>query len=114
MVHDVVAEIGAAFPEYVIPINEPYGRILNVGVGKALSPFIDLVADAHAPREDLAKLCRMLGQHVAREGRSLYSLQAANRTGGRIAWHRVMEPGRRASFSTGVLSMLGRCRVRIS
>jgi PucR-like helix-turn-helix protein len=103
---EIVAEIRAAFPEYAVPMDGPYGRFLREGVRKALTAFIDMVADPGAAHEDLAEVCRLLGQYEAREGRSLDSLQAAYRAGARIAWHRAMDLGRRANFSAEVMSML--------
>jgi hypothetical protein len=103
---EIVAEIRAAFPEYAVPTEGPLGRFLRSGVRQALTAFIDMVADPAAPREDLAEVCRMLGQYEAREGRSLDSLQAAYRIAARIAWRRAMELGRRANFSADVMSML--------
>jgi DNA-binding CsgD family transcriptional regulator len=94
-------------PEYARPMDGPYGQIMRRGVEQALTSFVDLVADPAASslahRDEVA---RMLGQHEAKEGRSLDSLQSAYRIGAHIAWQRAMAVGRTANLSSAVMSML--------
>jgi DNA-binding CsgD family transcriptional regulator len=103
---EIITAIRDAIPEYARPIDGPYGQIMRTGVEQALTSFVDLVADPTTSLADRDEVARMLGRHEAGEGRSLDSLQAAYRVGAQVAWHRVMEVGRKASLSSSVISTL--------
>jgi hypothetical protein len=103
---EIIAEIRERIPEYARPMDGPYGHWLRVGVQQALASFLDAIADPGAPHEERDQVCRMLGQHEAREGRSLDSLQAAYRIGMRVGWRRMMEVGLRYGAPSSVMSTL--------
>lgn len=106
LAEEIITEIRRSIPEYARPIDGPYGQALRVGVSMAISAFVDQVGDPSVPREHRDDVCRKLGQNEEREGRSLDTLQAAYRVGGRVAWQRIMKVGRRNSFSSTTMSQL--------
>jgi hypothetical protein len=77
-----------------------------MGVGQALSTFVDLIIDPQAPHDHRDEVCRKLGEYEAAEGRSLDSLQAAYRIGAHVAWRRAVELGAKHSISSKVMSQL--------
>ena len=103
---EIIAEVRRAIPEYARPMDGPYGRVLRMGVGQALSTFVDLIMDPTAPRDHRDDVCRKLGEYEAAEGRSLDSLQAAYRIGAHLSWRRAVELGARHSISSEVMSQL--------
>jgi DNA-binding CsgD family transcriptional regulator len=107
LAEEIIVALRDKIPEYARPMDGPYGQIMRRGVEQALTSFVDLVADPAASslahRDEVA---RMLGQHEAKEGRSLDSLQSAYRIGAHIAWQRAMAVGRTANLSSAVMSML--------
>jgi hypothetical protein len=106
LTEDIIAEIRRGIPEFARPMDGPYGRVLRMGVGQALSTFVDLIVDPTAPRDHRDTVCRKLGEYEASEGRSLDSLQAAYRIGAHVAWRRAVELGARHSISSEVMSQL--------
>jgi hypothetical protein len=106
LARQIIGEIRERIPEYARPMDGPYGYWLRVGVQQALASFFDSVADPGGPHDERDQVCRMLGQHEAREGRSLDSLQAAYRIGMRVGWRRVMELGLRYGAPSPVMSSL--------
>jgi hypothetical protein len=106
LTEDIIAEVRRAIPEYARPMDGPYGRVLRMGVGQALTTFVELIIDPTASRDHRDKVCRKLGEYEAAEGRSLDSLQAAYRIGAHVAWRRAVELGARHSISSKVMSQL--------
>ena len=96
LVGEIIAAIAEAVPEYDRPLRGDFGRGLRTGVEQALSQFIDLIgAEEAAPR---GGVYRALGRGEHRVGRSLDALQAAYRTGARVAWRRSGEAAARAGI----------------
>jgi hypothetical protein len=106
LAREIIAEIRERIPEYARPMDGPYGYWLRVGVQQALASFLDSITDPSASHDQRDQVCRMLGQHEAREGRTLDSLQAAYRIGMRVGWRRVMEVGLRYAAPSSVMSSL--------
>ncbi len=106
LAEEIITEIRRNIPEYARPIDGPYGQALRVGVGMAITAFVDQLAEPSIGREHRDDVCRKLGQNEEHEGRSLDTLQAAYRVGGRVAWQRIMKVGRRNSFSSATMSQL--------
>jgi len=106
LAEEIIAEIRRTIPEYARPIDGPYGLATRVGVGMAITAFVDQLADPTVHHEHRDDVCRKLGQNEEREGRSLDTLQAAYRVGGRVAWQRIMKVGRRTSLSSTTMSQL--------
>ena len=106
LAEEIITEIRRTIPEYARPIDGPYGQALRVGVGMAITAFVNQLADPSSGREHRDDVCRKLGQNEEHEGRSMDTLQAAYRVGGRVAWQRIMKVGRRNSFSSATMSQL--------
>jgi hypothetical protein len=93
---EIIAAIAEAVPEYDRPMRGGFGRGIRTGVEQALTQFVDLLgAPEAAPR---GGVYRALGRGEHREGRSLDALQAAYRTGARVAWRRTGEAAARAGI----------------
>jgi DNA-binding CsgD family transcriptional regulator len=103
---EIIEALREKIPEYARPMDGPYGQIMRTGVEQALSSFVDRVADPDTSLVHRDEVALMLGRHEAEEGRSLDSLQTAYRIGSRVAWHRVMEVGRKADLTSDVMSQL--------
>jgi DNA-binding CsgD family transcriptional regulator len=103
---EIIEALREKIPEYARPMDGPYGQIMRTGVEQALSSFVDRVADPGTSLVHRDEVALMLGRHEAEEGRSLDSLQTAYRIGSRVAWHRVMEVGRKADLTSDVMSQL--------
>ncbi len=107
LAEEIILAIRDKIPEYARPMDGPYGQVMRTGVEQALTSFVDRVADPSTSLVHRDKVALMLGRHEAEEGRSLDSLQTAYRVGSRVAWHRVMEVGRRTpDLTSDVMSML--------
>ncbi len=106
LAEEIITEIRRNISEYARPIDGPYGQALRVGVGMAITAFVDQLAGPTIGREHRDDVCRKLGQNEEREGRSMDTLQAAYRVGGRVAWQRIMKVGRRNNFSSTTMSQL--------
>ncbi|HET9896785.1 MAG TPA: helix-turn-helix domain-containing protein [Streptosporangiaceae bacterium] len=106
LTEEIIAEVRRAIPEYARPMNGPYGRVLRMGVGQALSTFVELITDPGAAHDNRDEVCRKLGEYEAVEGRSLDSLQAAYRIGAQVAWRRAVALGARHRLSSTVMSQL--------
>jgi hypothetical protein len=106
LTEEIIAEVRRAIPEYARPMNGPYGRVLQMGVGQALASFVELITDSAASHDHRDEVCRKLGEYEAAEGRSLDSLQAAYRIGAHVAWRRAVELGAKYSLSSKVMSQL--------
>jgi DNA-binding CsgD family transcriptional regulator len=106
LAEEIIQALREKIPEYARPMDGPYGQIMRKGVEQALSSFVDRMADPATSLVHRDEVARFLGQHEAEEGRSLDSLQTAYRIGSRVAWHRVMEVGRKADLTSDVMSQL--------
>jgi hypothetical protein len=94
---EIIAAIAVAVPEYDRPLRGDFGRGIRTGVEQALSEFVDLLGSPDAaPR---GGVYRALGRGEHHEGRSLDALQAAYRTGARVAWRRSGEAAAAAGIS---------------
>lgn len=86
-----IAAIGREVPDYARPMEGPFGQGVRLGVQRALSRFVDLIADPEAEDGGGARaVYRALGEGEARAGRSLDALLAAYRLGARMAWERFV------------------------
>jgi DNA-binding CsgD family transcriptional regulator len=103
---EIIEALREKIPEYARPMDGPYGQIMRTGVEQALSSFVDRVGDPGTSLVHRDEVALMLGRHEAEEGRSLDSLQTAYRIGSRVAWHRVMEVGRKADLTSDIMSQL--------
>jgi len=93
---EIIAAIAEAVPEYDRPMRGSFGRGIRTGVEQALAQFVDLLGAPEAAPQ--GGVYRALGRGEHRGGRSLDALQAAYRTGARVAWRRSGEAAARAGI----------------
>lgn len=103
---EIIQEVRRSIPEYGRPMEGPYVETLRIGVERALTDFVEQVANPRAPRERYRETYRRLGRFEAQEGRTLDTLQAAFRIGAQVAWRRIMKVGPRRHLSSDVMAQL--------
>ncbi|TMR41469.1 helix-turn-helix domain-containing protein [Actinomadura geliboluensis] len=106
LAQEIIDEVRRSIPEYGRPLKGPYVEALRIGVERALTDFVDRVANPLAPRERHHETYRRLGRFEAQEGRTLDTLQAALRIGAQVAWRRIMKVGPRRRVSPEVMAQL--------
>ncbi|MDL4775553.1 MULTISPECIES: helix-turn-helix domain-containing protein [Thermomonosporaceae] len=106
LAHEIIHEVRRTIPEYGRPMQGPYVEALRIGVERALTHFVDQVANPLASRERHDETYRRLGRFEALEGRTLDTLQAAFRVGAQVAWRRIMKVGPRRHLSSTVMAEL--------
>src|SRR4051794_25163101 len=89
LAEEIMAAIAEAVPEYDRPMRGAFRRGVRTGVGQALAQFVDLLGAPEAAPS--GGVYRALGRGEHRQGRTLDALQAAYRTGARVAWRRSGE-----------------------
>lgn len=92
---EIVREVRTRIPEYDRPLNSDFTNGLILGVQTALTEFADWIDGIGSPAAQRARVYRSLGRAQLAEGRSMDSLQAAYRLGGRVAWRRYARVARR-------------------
>ncbi len=101
---EIIREIRQQVPEFSRPLDGKFGDGIQRGVETALAQFAGLVADTQpVPAEDRLDVYRALGRGEFAEGRSLDALQAAYRTGARVAWRRYARAARRSGMGPDLL-----------
>jgi hypothetical protein len=104
---EMINAIQREVPEYARPHGESDSRKVYRSVHQMLRQFVQQVADPTTPREESAKLGRAIGRREATEGRSIETVQAAMRTGARVAWHRLCMKAGKGIVSIEVLGAIG-------
>jgi hypothetical protein len=102
----ILLAIRAEVPEYRRPFQGDFGETVRRGVAFALGEFVDLLEDPTRP-QTMAPMIQELGRGEVRAGRTLDALQAAYRTGARVAWVRFADAAREAGEDPAVLIRLG-------
>lgn len=103
---EIISEIKRAVPEYGRATDGPYVQALRIGVERALSHFVDSLADPSSPSDRHDETYRRLGRFEAMEGRTLSSLQTAYRIGAQVAWRRVMKVAAERNLPAPVMGRL--------
>jgi hypothetical protein len=103
---EMIGAIHREVPEYARPRDENYASV-HRSVHQMLRQFVQLVADPSTPREESAKLGRAIGRREAAAGRNIEIVQAAMRTGARVAWHRLCMKAGKGIVSIEVLGAIG-------
>ncbi|TDB79882.1 PucR family transcriptional regulator [Actinomadura sp. KC216] len=106
LAQEIVHEVRGTIPEYGRQLKGPYVEALRIGVERALTDFVEQVANPLAPRERHFETYRRLGRFEAQEGRTLDTLQSALRLGAQVAWRRIMKVGPRRHLSPEVMAQL--------
>ena len=104
---EIIGAIGVEVDEYRRPFEGAFGRTVRLGVERALSRFVDLIADPAAEDEPARRTYVDLGRGEFRQGRTLDALLAAYRVGARVAWRRFAAAGAAAGIAPEELYRLG-------
>jgi hypothetical protein len=104
---EMINAIHREVPEYARPHDDSDSRKIYRSVHQMLRQFVQQVADPSTPREESAKLGRAIGRREAAEGRSIETVQAAMRTGARVAWHRLCMKAGKGIVSIEALAAIG-------
>ena len=95
---EIISEVRKQVPEFSRPLSGNFGAGIRYGVETALAGFADLVEGTAQNGDERLRVYRALGRGEADEGRSLDALQAAFRTGARVAWRRYARAARRSGL----------------
>jgi PucR C-terminal helix-turn-helix domain len=101
-----IAAIGRKVPDYARPLEGPFGRVLRIGVERALERFVDQIEDPEANNASTRETYVALGRGEMRAGRSLDALLAAYRLGAQLAWERFLAAGEEAGHEPATLYRL--------
>jgi PucR C-terminal helix-turn-helix domain/GGDEF-like domain len=104
---EIVGAVGREVEAYRRPMEGTFGRAVRTGTERALSRFLDLIADARADQGSSRRIYVELGRGEFAQGRSLDALLAAYRVGARIAWRRFADAGTAAGLEPEVVYRLG-------
>jgi hypothetical protein len=104
---EVEREVQKHVPEYARPADDTYMKTIRAGVEQALTLFVDRIADPNKDWQPIAQTFHMIGRGEAVEGRSMDTLQAALRLGGRVAWRRFGQLADVLELEPNVLAALG-------
>jgi PucR C-terminal helix-turn-helix domain len=104
---EIVAAVGREVEAYRRPMEGTFGRAVRTGTERALSRFLDLIADARADQGSSRRIYVELGRGEFAQGRSLDALLAAYRVGARIAWRRFADTATDAGLEPEVVYRLG-------
>lgn len=99
----ILQEIQHAVPEYAQPHQVALRDCILRSIEYTLEHCYGYVANSHGSHRDWRKIFRALGEAEFAEGRSLDSLQAAYRVGGRVAWRYIAEFGPAHDVSAEIL-----------
>ncbi|WP_246256874.1 helix-turn-helix domain-containing protein [Amycolatopsis anabasis] len=105
--HEILREIQRSIPEYARPLEGAFGKVVTEGIGRAVTQFIERVADPTASHESDANLFRRLGRLETTEGRGVETLQTAYHVGARVAWQRIAEFGQATDLPVSTICLLG-------
>jgi hypothetical protein len=101
-----IAAIGREVPDYARPLEGPFGRVLRIGVERALERFVDQIERPEAHDATSREIYVALGRGEMRGGRSLDALLAAYRIGARLSWERFVAAGEAAGHEPATLYRL--------
>jgi hypothetical protein len=107
LAEEIVDAVREGIPEFGRSMGEPYDYVIRVGVERALTQFVDKVADPSLTLDNWDAVHRKLGYGEFQQGRSLDALQAAYRLGARVAWRRLADTGLRMEVPAPLLFSLG-------
>lgn len=103
---EIEREVQLQVPEYARPADDAYVRTIRAGVRRALTLFVDRIADIDQDQERVARTYQEIGRGEAGEGRGLEVLQAALRLGGRAAWRRLTKAADELGLDSGEVAAL--------
>jgi hypothetical protein len=93
LVQAILQEIQLAVPEYAQLPEGPRSEDVSRSIGYALNHCYEQIGSSNGVDPQWPKVFRELGETAFADGRSVDSLQAAYRVGGRVAWRYIAELG---------------------
>ncbi|MEC3982463.1 helix-turn-helix domain-containing protein [Amycolatopsis sp. H20-H5] len=99
----ILREIQRAVPEYAQPLEGPFGEVTIRGVEQAVLSCLGNAGNPAPRRDDRTEEFREIGKLIFLDGRSLDSLQAAYRIGGRAAWRYLSRLGQAMELPSRLL-----------
>ncbi|MBN6036636.1 helix-turn-helix domain-containing protein [Amycolatopsis sp. 195334CR] len=99
----ILEEIQRAVPEYAQPLEGQFGKVITLGIERAVLNCIDSIEGRGTAQQKWDDLFRGIGRRVYNDGRSLDSLQSAYRVGGRAAWRYVSAFGQKLRLPASML-----------
>ncbi|PZR65406.1 MAG: CdaR family transcriptional regulator [Solirubrobacterales bacterium] len=99
----VIDAVSAEVPAYARPMEGEFGRMVRLGVERALTRFFDLLEDPGRGSDRWRQIYVELGRGEFREGRTLDALLAAYRIGARVSWRWIVEAGEAAGLQPAAL-----------
>ncbi|HKT04711.1 MAG TPA: hypothetical protein VJT31_34790, partial [Rugosimonospora sp.] len=106
LAEETVREILARIPEFARPSDVDYSRAVRAGVEQALRRFLDILERRNTDNNGWRDTYRAIGAGEMYQGRSLDSLQAAIRIGGRVGWRRLVRFAEIEQLSVSAISSL--------
>jgi hypothetical protein len=106
LVAEIIREIRQQVPEFSRPLAGTFGAGIQYGVETALAEFADRIEGSEVKGDERLRVYRALGRGELAEGRSLDALQAAFRTGARVAWRRYARVARRSGLGPDLVMVL--------
>ena len=107
LVDETIAAIGREIPEYRRPLEGDFGRALRLGVDRALTRFVDAIAEpTTTDRFAYGPIYVELGRGEQRSGRGLDVLLSAYRIGAGRAWQRFSRAADAAGHDSETLIAL--------
>lgn len=103
---EILTAIRAEVDEYRRPFEGRFGKAVRRGVELSLREFVALVEDPERP-EAGTRMIEELGRGEVRSGRTLDALQAAYRSGARVAWRRFADTAHEHGADQATLIRLG-------
>ncbi|MGA6163916.1 helix-turn-helix domain-containing protein [Amycolatopsis magusensis] len=99
----ILEEIQRAVPEYAQPLEGQFGKVITVGIERAVLNCIDSIEGRGIAEQKWDELFRAIGRRVYNDGRSLDSLQSAYRVGGRAAWRYISAFGQKLRLPVSIM-----------
>ncbi|MFY9488181.1 MAG: helix-turn-helix domain-containing protein [Solirubrobacterales bacterium] len=102
---EMILQLETAIPEFARPGDTEFVRNLELALTRGFDAFVNLILGANEGIID-PEPYRMTGADEFRTGRSIASLQATYRLGGRIAWRHLSAAAIEGGAHDDVLSLL--------
>lgn len=104
-VTEMMSQLETAIPEFARPGDTEFVRNLEVALTRGFEVFVDLISGVNDGVID-PEPYRTAGADEFRTGRTISSLQATYRLGGRVAWRHVSATAIQSGAHEDVLSLL--------
>lgn len=105
---EMTEEIHRRIPEYARRWDDNFGTIIRTATERVIDEVCArIVGELETPGESVADFFRALGRGVAKEGRSLDTVQTAVRVAGLVVWRRISADAGALSLTPEMICSLG-------